>query len=381
MAALAVASSVLLIACSENSKTDNTPAAEIKVGNAFIMASADEAEYTIEYSIAGGGTEQPKIASATADCEWIIIEEERESSILVGVMENDTVDSRSGSITLSYKGAPDVAVTVWQSESDKAHVDANMRFYIDIDKIEANGVLFTITPTTQSTYYYGVVDKRTYNQYGSEFVINGYIDYIKSSLAKDPSYSVDDFLAQGIEQTEFPHLWSLTDYYIIAFDLNAAYGYSGNVTLKEFTTGAANPSGNDFTITAEGAKITVKPKNSTMSYLFDVVDIEYWSIFPTTFYAAYDSLDRMTDSGRTKATPKTGTTTQDFTAELNSSAYNDFVAFAYGSNGTWSFDSPSITTNVTYFKFYYEPLSSTAHVAGISQSVLPEKFIGRTTKK
>lgn len=55
MATLAVASSVLFSACSEKSEDNNELAAEIKVKKSAITASADEAEYTIEYTIAGGG--------------------------------------------------------------------------------------------------------------------------------------------------------------------------------------------------------------------------------------------------------------------------------------------------------------------------------------
>ncbi len=382
MAAIAAATSVLLIACSESGKEDNNPAAEIKVRKALIMVPADEAEYSIEYSIAGGGTEKSKIASATADQEWIVIEEETESSILIGVKENESAESRSGSVTLSYKGAPDAAVTVWQDASSKVSVDANMRFNIDITAVDAWSVSFSITPTTQSTYYYGVVDKRTYNRYGAEFAINQYVEFIKASIAQDPSYTVDDFLAQGSEKQEFSRLWSMTDYYIVAFDLNTEYRSSGNVTVKEFTTDVVAPSANYFTITAEGANITFKPRSSTMKYLFDAVDIEYFSQFPMIYYLAYDCMDRLYQKGVIKQRLSTGTTTYDFSKELNTNQFEDFVAFAFESDGNWNFDAPGLTEKtITYVKFYYEPASATAHVAGTSHSVLPKRFIGKTIEK
>ncbi len=382
IATLAVASSVMFSACSEKSEETKEPAAEIKVNKSLIMASADEAEYTIEYTISGGGTEKSKIASATTDDEWIIIEEENESSILVGVMENESANSRSGSITLSYKGAPDVAITVWQSESSKSQVDANMRFNIDISEVDAWSVSFTITPTTQSTYYYGVVDKRTYNKYGAEFTINQFVEGIKASIAQDPSYTVDDFLAKGTEKQEFSRLWSMTDYYLVAFDLNASYMSSGNVTVKEFATDVVAPSASSFTITAEGANITFKPRVSNMEYLFDAVDIEYFSQFPMIYYLAYDCMDRLYQNGVIKQRLTTGTASYDFSAELDTDEFEDFVAFAFESDGNWNFDAPGFTEKtITFVKFYYDPSSSTAQIAGTAQSVLPKTFIGKTIEK
>ncbi len=297
-------------------------------------------------------------------------------------MENESADSRSGSITLSYKGAPDVAVTVWQSESSKSQVDANMRFNIDISEVDAWSVSFTITPTTQSTYYYGVVDKRTYNKYGAEFTINQFVEGIKASIAQDPSYTVDDFLAKGTEKQEFSRLWSMTDYYLVAFDLNASYMSSGNVTVKEFATDVVAPSASSFTITAEGANITFKPRVSNMEYLFDAVDIEYFSQFPMIYYLAYDCMDRLYQNGVIKQRLTTGTASYDFSAELDTDEFEDFVAFAFESDGNWNFDAPGFTEKtITFVKFYYDPSSSTAQIAGTAQSVLPKTFIGKTIEK
>lgn len=382
MATLAVASSVLFSACSEKSEDNNEPAAEIKVSKSAITASADEAEYTIEYTIAGGGTEKTKIASATTDDEWIIIEEENEGSILVGVTENESSESRTGTITLSYKGAPDVYVIVLQNASAKSQVDANMRFNIDIKQVDAWSVSFTITPTTQSTYYYGVVDKRTYNKYGAEFAINQYVEFIKASIAQDPSYTVDDFLAKGTETQEFSQLWSMTDYYLVAFDLNASYMSSGNVTVKEFTTDVVAPSASSFTITADGANITVKPRNTSMKYLFDAVNIEYFSQFPVIYYLAYDCMDRLNQKGVIKQRLSTGTASYDFSAELDTDEFEDFVAFAFESDGNWNFEQPGLNDKtITFVKFYYDPSASTAQIAGTAQSVLPKTFIGKTIEK
>lgn len=382
MATIAVATSVLFSACTESSKEDNDPAAEIKITKTSITVSADEAEYTIAYSIAGGGTEKTKVASATADKDWIIIEEENENSILIGLMENESAESRTGTVTLSYKGAPDAYVVVLQNASSKSQVDANMRFNIEISAVDAWSVSFTIKPTTQSTYYYGVVDKRTYNQYGAQFAIEQYVAFIQASIAQDPSYTVEDFLAKGTEKQAFEHLWSMTDYYIVAFDLNANYKSSGNVTVKEFTTDVVAPSASYFTITADGAKVTVKPKSTTMKYLFDAVDIEYFSQFPYIYYLAYDCMARFYENGTISARLTSGEASRDFSAELNTDQFDCFVAFAFESDGIYDFQDPGLNEKtITYVKFYYDPSSSTARVAGTSQSVLPKTFIGKTIEK
>ncbi len=382
MAAVAVASSVLFSACSEGSTENDTPAAEIKVKSSAITASADEAEYTIEYTIAGGGMEKSKIASAAAGEEWIIIEEENQNSILVGLTENTSAESRTGTVTLSYKGAPDVYVVILQNGASGMQTDANMRFDIEILKSDAWSVQFTITPTTQSTYFYGIVDKHTYNAHGPEFAINQFIEGIKAEIERNPSYTVDDFLAKGAEKYEFTQLWSMTDYCIVAFDLNSEYGYSGNVTRKEFTTDVAAPSANYFNITADGAKITVKPKITNMKYLFDAVDIEHFSQFPMIYYLAYDCMARLYENGTIANRLATGEASRDFSAELDTDGFEDFVAFAFESDGNYNFEAPGFTENtITYVKFHYDPSSSDARIAGTSQSVLPKTFIGKTIEK
>jgi len=382
MAAVAVASSVLFSACSESSTENDTPAAEIKVKSPAITAPADQAEYTIEYTVSGGGPEKNKIASATSDKEWIIIEEENENSILVGLDENESAESRTGTVTLSYKGAPDVYVVVLQNGASGAQTDANMRFNIEVSKADAWSVSFTITPTTQSTYYYGIVDKRTYNEHGAEFAINRFIDGIKTEIERNPAYTVDDYLAKGTEKNEFSQLWSMTDYYIVAFDLNSEYGYSGNVTVKEFATDVVAPSANCFTITAEGAKVTVKPRFATMKYLFDAVDIEYFSQFPMIYYLAYDCMARLYTNGTIANRLVSGEASRDFSTELDTDNFEDFVAFAFESDGNYEFQNPGLTENtITYVKFYYDPTSSDVRIAGTSQSVLPRTFIGKTIEK
>ena len=383
MAAVAVATSALFSACTESSNENNDPAAEIKITKTSITASADKSEYTIGYTITGGGSEKTKIASATSsDDEWLIVEEENANSILIGVTENESAESRTGTITLSYNGAPDVYVIVLQSGSQKAQVDANMHFNIDISAVDAWSVSFTIKPTTQSTYYYGVVDKRTYDKYGAEFAISQYVEFIRTSIAMDPTYTVEDFLAQGTEKQEFEHLWSMTDYYIVAFDLNAGYKSSGNVTVKEFTTDVVAPSANYFTITADGAKINVKPRSATMKYLFDAVDIEYFSQFPMIYYLAYDCMDRLNQKGVIQQRLTTGETNYDFSAELDTDQFDCFVAFAFESDGIYDFQDPGLNEKtITYIKFYYDPSSSTARISETSQSVRPKTFIGKTIEK
>ncbi len=382
MAAIAVASSVMFTACSENGNENDTPAAEIKVRSSAITATAEEAEYTIEYTISGGGTDKAKIASATSDKEWIIVEEENENSILVGLTGNESAESRTGTITLSYKGAPDVYVVVLQNGASGAQTDADMRFDIEITKTDPWSVSFTITPTTQSTYYYGVVEKRAYNEYGPEFAINRFIEGIKAEIERNPAYTVDDFLAKGTEKNEFTQLWSMTDYCIVAFDLNSEYGYSGNVTHKAFTTDVAAPSANYFDIAAEGANITVEPRIPTMKYLFDAVNIEYFSQFPMIYYVAYDCMARLYENGTIANRLASGKASRDFSAELDTDKFEDFVAFAFESDGNWNFDKPGLTENtITYVKFHYDPSSSKTHIAGTAQPALPKTFIGRTIEK
>ena len=173
----------------------------------------------------------------------------------------------------------------------------------------------------------------------------------------------------------------MTDYYLVAFDLNASYLSSGNVTVKEFTTDVVAPSASSFTITADGANITVKPRNTSMKYLFDAVNIEYFSQFPMIYYLAYDCMDRLNQKGVIKQRLSTGTASYDFSAELDTDEFEDFVAFAFESDGNWNYEEPGLNDKtITFVKFHYDPSASTAQIAGTAQSVLPKTFIGKTGK-
>ena len=79
-----------------------------------VTAEAAGGDITINYTIANP-VEGQQLTAAAEDCGWLSIKETTEASVIANVAANETEDSRSAEITLSYAGAENVTVTVTQN--------------------------------------------------------------------------------------------------------------------------------------------------------------------------------------------------------------------------------------------------------------------------
>lgn len=375
LAVFALAATALFTACDkgDNGSTDTAPV--ITVASKAVSVVGTAAQHSIAYTM--DGTKEGEAVSASTSAEWITIDNCTPTAVEFSVATNSDSKARSAFIVLSYKKATPVSVLV--SQSAQENVDADMRFAITVSDIGTTLATVTVVPTTQSPYYFGIVTKKEYAKAGKDEAINGFIDYIKSDLEYYPDRSINDYIVTGKQSFEFSPLWSQTDYCVVAFDLNKEYGYSGNVTVEEFTTEPTGISGNDFRFAIDGTKVTVTPLSTAQGkyYITGVMDIYKWSYYPSSdyysgaFYAAFDYLDSLGSAMQDNLL--TGEHTIDYAATLNASAYDTFIAFAFGTNGNGIVGyNPDIQGDVAFVKFEYEHDTAT-----VSQTSAPLKAASR----
>ena len=164
--------------------------------------------------------------------------------------------------------------------------------------------------------------------------------------------------------------------------MSSDYNYSGDISLYEFSTEATGVSGTDFKFDINGSKITVTPQTTAKGryYIMGVMDIDKWSFYPTSFYAAFDYLDNIADM---QSNLRTGIHTQDYASTLNASEYDIFFAFAFGTNGNGITGiNPDIQTDVAFVKFEYDHATGTVKASYLSDNAaLQGKHLaGRSAK-
>ncbi len=368
---------LLLAACDKNGGTTGEPTLSfIKPDKSNLSLRADMSEYSFGYSVTGEG--QGATVKATATVDWIEILKVDASTVTFMVKANDKA-SHDGYINLSLSGAKTVSVFITQNTTK--------RFDIATSDITTTGVAVSVKPESKlanTTYYYGIVNKRSYLTAGKEGVITEFIESIKS----DTSLNIADYIVKGNDSYSFERLWSQTEYYVIVFDLDADGNYSGDISLYEFTTDAIGVSGTDFAFDIDGSKITVTPKTTAKGgyYIVGLMNIYDWSAYPSnyyysgSFYAAFDYLDKLGDN--MKSNLLIGAKTIDFADQLNGSEYDTFVVFAFGTNGNGITDtSADIQGDVAFVKFYYDHADAAKPSDPSDSTVLQSKRLaGRSAK-
>ena len=365
-----------LAACDKNGGNGEQPAKSIiTVEKSNIGLQGDMSEYSFKYSVTGES--EGATVNAVATVDWIEIMKVDASTVTFMVKGIEKL-SREGYINLSLEDAKTVSVFITQNTTK--------RFDISLSDLTTTGVAVAVKPGAKfanKTYYYGIVDKRSYLAAGKEGVITEFIESIKA----DTSLNIADYIVKGNDSFDFERLWSQTEYYVIVFDLDSDYNYSGEISLFEFTTEATGVSGTDFKFDIDGSKITVTPQSTAKGryYIMGVMDIYKWSSYPSdtysgSFYAAFDYLDNITDM---QSNLRTGIHTQDYASTLNASEYDIFFAFAFGTNGNGITGiNPDIQGDVAFVKFEYNHATDTVKASYLSDSVaLQGKILaGRSAK-
>ncbi len=165
-------------------------------------------------------------------------------------------------------------------------------FVIDVTNITATGATVSVTPSTNETYYFDVIEKAYFDTYATEeefaadYVadIQATINEINSS--NGANYTLAEFLSSGSDSYTYEEgdLEPNTDHYAFAFCLSANGEIKGGFTKKAFKTlNEATTSENTFqvevsNISATGVTVSVTPSNYD-TYYFDVIEKDIYDAY------------------------------------------------------------------------------------------------------
>ena len=165
-------------------------------------------------------------------------------------------------------------------------------FVIDVTNITSTVATVSVTPSTDETYYFDVVEKAYFDTYATEeefaadYVVDLLVMINEVNSSYGSNYTLADFLSSGSDSYTYEEgdLEPNTDYYAFAFCLSANGEIKGGFTKKAFKTlNEATTSNNTFDvnvadITSTGATVSVTPSNSD-SYYFDVIEKEIYDAY------------------------------------------------------------------------------------------------------
>ena len=242
-------------------------------------------------------------------------------------------------------------------------------FVIEISGITTSGVTVAVTPASDDTYYFDVVEKAYYDSYSDKSLfLTDYVAEIKAYIDELNGYgygiSFADFVSSGYDIYDFEGLLDAnTEYVAVAFGLSTDGVVTTTPTVKEFKTlgdggntggGSDNSSNNTFSISvtdisSTSANVTVTPSNND-TYYFDVVDKEFYDSYSNkadiaTDYVAYlkEIVAEYTSYGYDISLSdllSSGSDTYYFDGNLDPNTDYYAVAFGVSANGT-------VTTDVT----------------------------------
>ena len=182
--------------------------------------------------------------TAASNAEWVTIAPASGAAgvteVEVTVAENSTEAAREAKVTFTINENVTAELTVSQ-----AFVAQAGKVTIQVTNITASKATVTCTPDplTGFTYYYDYLPKEEADLLlpTDEDKISFVVQDINEALANRPDLSWADLIDEGVAEYTFTGLAPLTEYYAIAFGIDA----NGNVTSKlyktEFTTQDLNP--------------------------------------------------------------------------------------------------------------------------------------------
>ena len=233
---------------------------------------------------------------------------------------------------------------------------------IDVTDITATSATVSVTPSTDETYYFDVIEKDYFDAYTSESeFIADYVADLKAMIdeinsAYGTSYSIADFLSSGSDSYTYEEgdLEPNYDYYAFAFCLSANGEVKGGFTKKAFKTlNEATTSENTFqvsvsNITATGATVSVTPSTNE-TYYFDVLEKEIYDAYTDKKELAAEYIAEIKDYyesyGYSLADAlSSGNDSYSFDGFLDSNTAYYALAFGVTTSG-------AITTDVTTVEF------------------------------
>ncbi len=157
--------------------------------------------------------------------------------------------------------------------------DPVLTFKLEVENVAAVSASVTVTPSiTDATYYYDVLRKEAFDTVDFDDVQAYFDAEVKrrvDAYSLTETEVIEKMLSVGVQTFNFTSLTALTDYYLIAFAVDAEGKVGGALQYETFSTQAVNPSANVLDIVlgdiyADGADYTVNPSVEADTYAVDI---------------------------------------------------------------------------------------------------------------
>ncbi len=300
-ALVSIAAFAVLAGCTPEN-TDSVKETPVIQAQETVSVEAAGGDITVSYTI-DNPVEGQHLTADAEDCGWLSIKETAESSVTATVSANESEESRSAEITLSYPGAENITVTVTQEgtasgkpddDDDDFIQDTGLSFQIDIVSFGSRSVTVNCIPSDLEATYIATTaeaeDFYAYEENSREF-FEAEIEYMLEwgpyfggEGLSDAEY-IELFLRKGaMENYEIESLSTPASPYVFyAFGLTSDGTITSKVFKKDFNT--AEPEMQDCTFgiivrpALDGTRINVVPSSIYVQY--------YWNIMPKSEYDSY----------------------------------------------------------------------------------------------
>lgn len=231
-----VAAFALVVGLTSCVEEPEAPAPVIKLGESTLSLDAAGGAETIGYMIENP-VEGEKIA-VSYEADWLTVNSAKVRSIEFSAPLNESGAERSVEVTISYKGAESVVVTVTQLYHESP-------LKIQISEVTATEVIFSvITDDKKLTWMPIVYTKEMHDYFDSEEALYlfdlEYLQYTADNRDETLEDFLEEFLAQGsLEDIFFDGLQPDTEYVLHAYGMETSGARTTEIVSVPFRTEVA----------------------------------------------------------------------------------------------------------------------------------------------
>lgn len=238
-------------------------AAEAREAKVTFVAGDAKAEYTVSQeaisvavshtsvNVAGEGADVTVTVTAnaawtaTSSAEWVTVApaegEAGAVEVTVTAAANETEADRTATVTFAVNENVKVELAVSQ-----AFVKPTGKVVITVPAVTSStaDIVCTPDPLEGFTYYWDVLPKETADMLlpTDQDIIDYWVNYVNELLATyEGVYTWADLVSEGIDTYTYTGLNANTDYYVVAFGVDASGNVTSGLFKTEFKTADVNP--------------------------------------------------------------------------------------------------------------------------------------------
>ena len=222
--------------------TVSQEAVSVSVSNSNVAVAADGASAKVTVTANAAWT-------ATVSADWVTVDPIEGAAgaveVTVSADANETDADRTATVTFAANENVKAVVTVTQ-----AFVRPTGKVAIKVGTVTSStaSITFTPDPATGFTYYCDVLPKGLFDTLypTDEEKIDYIVNSINEQLAALPGYSWADVIDEGTKTYKFDSLSPVTEYYAVAFGIDASGNVTSGLYKGTFTTEDVNPALKDW---------------------------------------------------------------------------------------------------------------------------------------